>query len=160
MRGSARASELLRRRAPCAGTGYQRNPNTIIRPVFGRAGARAVAYRGALSEMVEILLVTDDTFEREVIRSALPVVVDFYADWCVPCRAAEPVLRQLSDTLTGRVKFTRVNVDDSSHIATSFGIHSIPTYLFLEEGRERGREVGVVGPREFRTILQKYFNFV
>jgi thioredoxin 1 len=109
--------------------------------------------------MTGIVLVTDETFEDEVIRSRLPVVVDFYADWSVPSRAAELSLVTLSESLTGRVKFTKVNVNDSATVANSFGIHTIPTYLFLDEGREKGREVGIVGPRELRTILQKHFSF-
>jgi thioredoxin 1 len=106
-----------------------------------------------------VILVTDDTFDREVIRSALPVVVDFYADWCAPCRTAEPVLAELSESLYGRVKFTKVNVDESDAVTRSFGIHSIPTYLFLDRGREKGREIGPVGPTEFRTILRRHFSF-
>ncbi len=109
--------------------------------------------------MGDILLVTDDTFDSEVIRSRLPVVVDFFADWSAPSRAAESALESLSDTLTGRVKFTKVNVNDSSVVANLFGIHTIPTYLFVAEGRERGREVGSVGPRELRSILERTFSF-
>lgn len=106
-----------------------------------------------------ILVVTDETFENEVIRSPLPVVVGFHADWCAPCRSAEPVLQELSASLVGRVKFAKVDVDESGHVTRSYGIHSIPTYLFLDRGRERGREVGPVGPTEFRTILKRYFAF-
>jgi thioredoxin 1 len=113
-----------------------------------------------LSEESDPILVTDETFDREVIRSLLPVVVDFYADWCAPCRTAEPVLRELSESLVGRVKFTKVNVDESGEVTRSFGIHSIPTYLFLDHGRERGRELGPFGPTEFRTILRRHFSFV
>ena len=109
--------------------------------------------------MSGILLVTDDTFEDEVIHSRLPVVVDFYADWSLPSRAAEVSLESLSASLTGRVKFAKVNVNDSTSVANSFGIHTIPTYVFLDEGREKGREVGIVGPRELRSILQKHFSF-
>lgn len=109
--------------------------------------------------MTGVVLVTDETFEDEVIRSRLPVVVDFYADWSVPSRAVELSLESLSESLTGRVKFAKVNVNDSSTVANSFGIHTIPTYLFVDEGREKGREVGVVGPRELRTILQRHFSF-
>jgi thioredoxin 1 len=109
--------------------------------------------------MSGIMLVTDETFEDEVIRSRLPVVVDFYADWSVPSRAVELSLETLSESLTGRVKFAKVNVNDSANIANSFGIHTIPTYLFLDEGREKGREVGIVGSRELRTMLQKHFSF-
>lgn len=112
-----------------------------------------------MSTEPNLIVVTDDTFESEVIRSALPVVVDFYADWCAPCRSAEPVLAELSEALVGRVKFAKVNVDESGHITRSYGIHSIPTYLFVHQGRERGREVGPVGPTEFRTILRRYFAF-
>jgi thioredoxin len=107
-----------------------------------------------------LILVTDETFEAEVIRSSLPVVVDFYADWCAPCRTAEPVLRDLSQSLLGRVKFTKIDVNEADRVTRSFGIHSIPTYLFVDHGRERGREVGPVDQTEFRTILQKYFSFV
>jgi thioredoxin 1 len=113
-----------------------------------------------MTELSHLVLVTDDTFEQEVIRSALPVVVDFYADWCAPCRTADPVLEELSTRLAGRVKFTKVNVDESSGVTGSFGIHSVPTYLFVERGREKGREIGAVGSNEFRTILQRYFSFV
>ncbi|HEY6238834.1 MAG TPA: thioredoxin [Thermoplasmata archaeon] len=106
------------------------------------------------------ILVTDETFEAEVIRSSLPVVVDFYADWCAPCRSAEPVLEELSSTLAGRVKFAKVNVDESDAVTRSFGIHSIPTYLFVERGREKGREIGAVaGSAEFRSVLKRYFSF-
>jgi thioredoxin 1 len=106
-----------------------------------------------------LLYVTDDTFETEVIRSALPVVVDFYADWCVPCRTAEPVLSKLAQNLLGKVKFAKVNVDESGNVTRSYGITSIPTYLFVEEGKERGRELGIVAPAEFRTVLKRYFDF-
>jgi thioredoxin len=106
-----------------------------------------------------LLVVTDDTFDREVIRSTLPVVVDFYADWCGPCRVAEPLLVELSQKLAGKIKFTKMNVDEAETVPRSFGIHSIPTYVFVDRGREKGREVGVVGPTEFRTVLKRYFSF-
>jgi thioredoxin 1 len=101
--------------------------------------------------------VNDETFETEVIRSPIPVVVDFYADWCAPCLALEPVLRDLSERLAGRVKFTKVNVDEASSVTRSYGIHSIPTYLFVKQGTERGREVGPVDPVQFRAILKRLF---
>ncbi len=113
-----------------------------------------------MAESRELLLVTDDTFESEVLRSRIPVVVDFYADWCAPCRVAEPVLAQISRNLAGRVKFAKVNVDESGAVAQSYGITSIPTYLFVAGGREKGRELGLVAPTEFRTVLKRYFEFV
>jgi thioredoxin 1 len=110
-----------------------------------------------VSDRSEPIRVNDETFEFEVIRSPLPVVVDFYADWCAPCRATEPVFRDLSERLSGRVKFAKVNVDEAAAVTQSYGIHSIPTYLFLEQGQERGREVGPVDPVEFRSILKRHF---
>ena len=106
------------------------------------------------------VLVNDATFEAEVIRSRLPVVVDFFADWSAPSRATEPLLKELSLRLAGRVKFTKVNVDESDGVARSYGIHAIPTFLFLHAGQEKGREVGPVDAVEFRSILRRHFAVV
>jgi len=110
-----------------------------------------------VSDRAEPVRVTDATFEREVIRSSLPVVVDFYADWCAPCRVAEPLLRDLSAQLTGRVKFAKVNIDEAALVTRSYGIHSIPTYVFVQAGQEKGREVGAMDSVAFRGILRRYF---
>ncbi|HTT73958.1 MAG TPA: thioredoxin domain-containing protein [Thermoplasmata archaeon] len=101
--------------------------------------------------------VNDATFEAEVLRSELPVVVDFYAEWCRPCRVTEPMVRDLSARLAGRVKFATVNVDEATQVTRSYGIHSIPTFLFLEAGHERGREVGPLDPVAFRELLKRAF---
>ncbi|HXW66993.1 MAG TPA: thioredoxin domain-containing protein [Thermoplasmata archaeon] len=101
--------------------------------------------------------VNDETFEAEVLRSPFPVVVDFYADWCVPCRVTVPIVRDLSERLAGRVKFAMVDVDEAAIVTRSYGIHSIPTYVFVSEGHERGREVGPVDPVAFRAILRRLF---
>ena len=84
-------------------------------------------------------------------------MVDFYADWCLPCRATAPLVRDLSERLAGRVKFATVDVDEATIVTRSYGIHSIPTYVFVEAGHERGREVGPVDPVEFRQILRRLF---
>ncbi len=108
-------------------------------------------------ERSSVVRVDDTTFEAEVIRSRLPVVVDFYAEWCAPCLVVEPTLRELSNKLLGRVKFAKVNVDEAEVVTRSFGIQAIPTYLFLESGTEKGREVGPIDPVVFRSILRRYF---
>ncbi len=110
-----------------------------------------------MGERWDPISVDDSTFEAEVIRSRLPVVVDFYAEWCAPCRIVEPTLRDLSHRLTGRVKFAKVNVDEVEVVTRSFGIQAIPTYLFVEAGAEKGREVGPIDPVAFRAVLRRYF---
>jgi thioredoxin-like negative regulator of GroEL len=75
----------------------------------------------------------------------------------VPCRVTEPAFVDLAIRLAGRVKFAKVNIDDAAIITRSYGIHSIPTYVFVESGQEKGREVGPVNPAEFRMILRRYF---
>jgi thioredoxin 1 len=110
-----------------------------------------------LPERTPMVRVDDATFEAEVIRSPLPVVVDFYADWCAPCRIIQPTLRELASRLSGRVKFAQVNVDEAEVVTRSFGIHAIPTYLFVEAGTEKGREVGPIDPVAFRAVLRRYF---
>ena len=112
-----------------------------------------------MTETPELLLVTEESFETEVLKSPVPVVVDFYADWCGPCKVAEPILRQISTSVGGKVKFTKVNVDESDSISRSFGIHSIPTYLFVDRGREKGRQIGAIEATEFRSIMKRYFAF-
>ncbi len=107
---------------------------------------------------MDLVVVDDTTFEVEVIRSPLPVVVDFYADWCAPCRLVEPALEELSGRLVGKVKFAKVNVDDATSVTRTFGITSIPTYLFVEAGRERGRQVGPIDPVALRAILRRHFS--
>ncbi len=101
-----------------------------------------------------VVIVTDATFGREVIDSPLPVVVNFTAEWCAPCRITEPILKELSFKLEGRVKFATVDVDEAGAVTRTYGIHSIPTYLFVQAGQEKGREIGPVEPLEFRTDPQ------
>ena len=81
--------------------------------------------------MVEL---TDDTFEQEVLRAETPVVVDFWAPWCGPCRAVEPLLRQLEDEHAGRVKFAKLDIDEHPRAASRYDVLSIPTVILFEGG--------------------------
>jgi thioredoxin 2 len=87
--------------------------------------------------------VTDATFSTEVERSAIPVLLDMWADWCGPCHMLAPTIDQLSSELAGRVKVAKLNIDENPGIADRFGVRSIPTLLVLKDGREVDRLVGV-----------------
>ncbi len=86
--------------------------------------------------------VTDETFDRDVLQSDLPVVVDFWAPWCGPCHAVTGILEQLEDEHEGRVVFTKVNIDDHPLNASRFGVLSIPTAILFQGGEARETVVG------------------
>jgi len=99
-------------------------------------------------------LVNDKDFEREVLRAELPVLVDLYADWCQPCKQIEPILNQLSTELAGKIKFTRVNIDQSPNIARAFRVQSIPMLVLLQGGRPVDQLMGLVDKKAILQMLQ------
>jgi thioredoxin 1 len=91
--------------------------------------------------------VTASNFEQEVVRSEVPVLVDFWAAWCGPCRMVAPIMNRIADEYAGLVKVAKINVDAESEVAASFGISSIPTIAFFEPG-ERPKAVAGALPKE------------
>lgn len=92
--------------------------------------------------------VNDNNFDQQVLKSSIPVVVDFWAVWCGPCRMIAPVVEELAIEYEGRVQFAKLNVDDNPRVATQFGIRSIPTLLVFKDGRPVDQIVGAVPRRE------------
>ena len=86
--------------------------------------------------------VTDSTFEEEVIKSANPVMVDFWAPWCGPCRMVAPIVEELAEEYDGKVEFVKLNTDDNPNTAMKYGIRSIPTLLVFKGGEPVGQIVG------------------
>lgn len=90
------------------------------------------------------ITLSDDSFQREVLESQTPVLVDFWAAWCGPCRALGPTIEQLAEEFQGRVKIGKLNVDENPRTAVRYGVRSIPTLLLFERGQLADQVVGVV----------------
>jgi thioredoxin 1 len=95
----------------------------------------------------------DANFESEVLQSDIPVLVDFWAEWCGPCQLLAPTIDELATEYAGRVKVGKVDVDRASRIAARFGIQSIPTVILFENGQPVERLVGARPKKEFKTLL-------
>lgn len=92
---------------------------------------------------MEVVL-NDENFEEEVLNSELPVLVDFWAEWCPPCLIVAPVIEEISQKYEGRLKVGRLNVDESSLTAAKYGIRSIPTFIVFKDGKVLGQTVGAM----------------
>jgi len=92
--------------------------------------------------MSNVIHATDDSFDAEVLNSNTPVLVDFWAEWCGPCRLLSPILDDVSKEYAGKVKVVKVNVDESSKTAAKYGVRGIPTLLLLKNGQVAGTKVG------------------
>lgn len=100
-------------------------------------------------------VITKDTFDSEVIKSQLPVVVDFYADWCGPCKMMSPLMEKLAGEYDGKVKFCKVNVDNEQELAIQNGVQSIPLFVLYKNGEAIAKSVGAVPEDEIREFINK-----
>lgn len=104
---------------------------------------------------MSVITASDDNFEGEVLKSDKPVLVDFWAPWCGPCKAISPLVEELAQQFQDNVKFAKINVDDSQKTALTYGVRSIPTLILFKEGKILDTLVGLVPKSRLEEFIRK-----
>ncbi len=100
--------------------------------------------------------VTDSTFDADVLKSSTPVLVDFWAEWCAPCRALAPTLEEIAEEMSSKVKIVKLDVDNNQECATKFGIRSIPTMILFKNGKQVDQIMGKVSKDKLVEFISKH----
>lgn len=104
---------------------------------------------------MSVQTITMENFDKIVLQSDKPVLVDFWAEWCGPCKMLGPVIDQLAQEYEGKAVIGKVNVDEEQELAMRYGVMSIPTVIFFKDGEEVTRQVGLLPPAAFTSILEE-----
>jgi thioredoxin 1 len=110
--------------------------------------------------ITEPLHVTDDAFEKTVMKSEIPVVVDFWAPWCGPCKMVAPILDKLAEEFAGKMIIAKVNTDEHPKWAQSFNVQGIPTMLFVADGKVVHQQVGALPEPMLRSVVDQFLSVV
>ncbi len=102
-----------------------------------------------------VVTLTLENFDKEVLQSATPVLVDFWAEWCGPCKMLSPILDELAGEYDGRVKIAKVNIDEHQELATRYGIQSIPTLLLFAQGQVTDQIVGLRSKKDLKSRFDR-----
>ena len=109
-----------------------------------------------MADSKNLIFLTDATFDAEVLKSSIPVLVDFWAPWCGPCRAIGPVVGEIADTYAGRLKVGKINVDEDTRVASTHNITAIPTLLIIKNGQVVDQIVGAVAKAKLIEKLERH----
>jgi thioredoxin 1 len=123
----------------------------------GADPADGVAERGRNTMSENITDVTDSDFDVEVLRSDRAVLVDFWAEWCVPCHMVSPVVEEIAREHSDRLKAAKLNVDDNPVVARQYGVMSIPTLIVFKDGQEKARVIGARGKEAILREIEPHF---
>lgn len=103
-----------------------------------------------------VVAITDDSFEQQVLKSAQPVLVDFWAEWCAPCRALGPVVEEVAKELSGKLTVAKMNIDDHPNTPGRFAVQAIPTLLLFKNGEVVDKVVGLINRSKLSDMVQKH----
>ena len=100
-----------------------------------------------------VIALNEKNFEEEVLKSEKPVLIDFWASWCGPCRMMSPVIDAIAEEMQDKVKVCKINIDEEQNLAVRYNVMSIPTFVVIKDGKETGRSVGVQDKSEILSML-------